>query len=183
MALVSVRKTLPLVLAATAEEARGILDASIQKNFQTGGRPAWTKTKRGGQVLRDTNRLSTGIVVRDERVSPTRFRVVARVNVKYGRIHNFGGTIVPKKAKFLSIPITKEAKKYSPRDYPGKLFPLKKNDKLYLAEKRGKSERVKVIYQLVKSVKIPARKFLMIQKQDESDIRNAFKSNVKVYFA
>src|SRR5688572_16906762 len=99
MALTSLRKQLPLALEASAKESAIIIDASIQKNFQSGGRPSWSKTKRGGKILLKTGRLRAAIAVKGEKVSDRRYRVVARVNkIKYAKIHNFGGVIKPKSA-------------------------------------------------------------------------------------
>lgn len=78
---------------------------SVDQNFQEGGRPArWTPSKKsGGKTLVDTGILKNSI----------NFRVSARglvigTNVKYGAIHQLGGTIPahtvrPKRAKTLAF--------------------------------------------------------------------------------
>lgn len=56
----------------------------------------------------------------------------------YARIHDTGGTIRPKRGKYLAIPLNKAQRGIWPRDYSGKLFFFvsRRGSKL-LAERRG----------------------------------------------
>lgn len=86
----------------------------------------------------------------------------------YAAIHNFGGTIVPKSAKALAVPMTPEATKAgSPRRFPRplKFIPSKSAKTIgllveYTAKRRGKQPTIKAHYLLMKSVNIPRRKFM-----------------------
>jgi len=81
-------------------------------------------------------------------------------------IHQSGATITPKRAKYLAIPITRDAEKAgSPRAFGRKLFPIVKGGVAKaLAETtgKGKNARLVVHYLLRKSVTIPARPFIGI---------------------
>lgn len=76
------------------------ISSKVKLGFRAGKAPAGQRWKplrfRQGQPLRDTGRLQASITaqVGDNYVD-------IGTNVKYGPIHQFGGTIVPKKAKRL----------------------------------------------------------------------------------
>lgn len=166
------------------EEVRAIVNLSIQRNFQAGGRPSWPKAQRGGATLMDTGRLSRAILVTMVgehsigRGGNGRVTVEVKTQgIVYAAIHQFGGVIKPVHAKALAIPLTPEARSKSPRDMPG-LFVVKKGDKVTLCSE-DKGGKVKAQYALVKSVTIPARPYIMLQPQDLRDIWAAFDSQVK----
>lgn len=88
-------------------------------------------------------------------------------------IHQFGGTIKAKPGKMLAIPLTREAKRYWPRDFPKdrNLFILKGKKNVFLAEveqkKPGKPRKARkqvtnlILHYVLKSqVTIPARPYL-----------------------
>jgi len=77
----------------------------------------------------------------------------------YARIQELGGTIKPKNAKSLAIPIF--GTKGSPRRKTG-LFVFKspKTGKVYLAKLVGAKKKLKVMYVLKKQVVIKSRPFL-----------------------
>lgn len=151
----------------SAREQGATLSYSIQQNFKALGRPTkWKKAKRGGATLQKTGRLRNSINVRAVENRPGYSELIASTNLVYAPIHQYGGTITPKKAKSLAIPLTPEAMKQGPRDFAdGRLFVYtsKKGSK-FLAE--GVGEKMVLHYVLVKSVKIPERPFLMIQTED-----------------
>ncbi|MBI9113209.1 phage virion morphogenesis protein [Maridesulfovibrio ferrireducens] len=92
--------------------------------------------------------------------------IVVGTNVTYARIHQEGGTITPKRAKYLAIPLTPAAKVKRPLEWEdtfirkGIIFRNLGNDK------------IEALYKLQKSVKIPARPYLFISPEDESQISN-----------
>lgn len=83
--------------------------------------------------------------------------------VAYGLIHEIGGTIRPKKAKYLAIPSDRVktaagVQRASPRDFANTFF-HRRGDRLFLLQKTGASS-VQLLFTLVKKVKIPKRPYL-----------------------
>lgn len=77
-------------------------------------------------------------------------------DLRYALIHEIGGTIVPKRAKFLTVPVTEAAKKAgSPRNMPGLHFGKTAGGQPVLLDQGGR-----VQYLLRKKVTIPARPYL-----------------------
>jgi len=75
------------------------------------------------------------------------------------RILNDGGTITPKTVSKLAIPLTKQAEKLWPRDWPRKdLTLIVGNGKAVLCSKQG--DRLKAQYALVSSVTIRGRHYI-----------------------
>lgn len=82
--------------------------------------------------------------------------VTVGTNIKYGSIHELGGTIEPRDAQWLTIPmpgITGYA-----RDYQNTFFAISKNNNLVLFQNEGGS--VRPLFVLKKSIEIPARPYL-----------------------
>ena len=81
---------------------------------------------------------------------------------RHAAIHNFGGTIRPKNAKALAIPVSKEAKRYSsPRDMAGlQMIPRAGRPPLLVRVVTKGKKNVKEVFQihwvLVKSVTLKA---------------------------
>lgn len=99
--------------------------SDVRKNFQEGhapdGRPwkplAHGRAGQGGGALplRDNGVLLASITGK-----AIGNGIAVGTNVVYAALHQFGGVVRPKKAKFLAIPLTKEAKRAgSPRKFPG----------------------------------------------------------------
>lgn len=79
---------------------------------------------------------------------------------RYAAIHETGGTIKPRRANYLTIPLTPRARKFKARIFPGVLFAFKsKRGKLLLAQKTGR-RKIKIHYVLKKSVRIRAKHYL-----------------------
>ena len=79
----------------------GTMYYAVMLNFDAGGRPAWLGLRyRVGVPLNDTGHLRGSINQAFDQDS-------ARVgtNCIYAAIHNFGGVIRPKKARWLYIPL------------------------------------------------------------------------------
>lgn len=92
-------------------------------------------------------------------------------NLRYARIHHTGGVIKPKTAKYLAIPLTKEAAVRKPREFTD-TFIAKGCIMRTLAD--GKIE---ALYALKKSVTIPARPYMFI----DDNTRASLISLVKAY--
>jgi len=85
-------------------------------------------------------------------------RVGALSNLAYAAIQNFGGIITPKRAKNLAIPLTKEARIRSPRDWNTLQFIKSKKGNKLLAEVRGK--RIKPQYALKDQVTLKGKRYI-----------------------
>lgn len=76
--------------------------ASVLKNFEVGGRPAWKKSLRadmhGGQTLVDSSNLKNSI-----NVKASGNRVEVGTNKIYAAIHQFGGRITAKNKPYLKF--------------------------------------------------------------------------------
>lgn len=88
--------------------------------------------------------------------------------VKYANIHETGGTILPKKSKYLSIPLSSVMTKsrsqlrghaFSPRDFDKTFVYKSKKNNLLIARKTS-GGRIENLFVLKKSVTIPARKYM-----------------------
>jgi len=131
------------------------------------------RIKSGGKTLADTGRLMNSITY-VERGN----KVIVGSNVVYASIHQFGGTIKPKKAKYLTVPLTKEARRHSQalgtRKYLERLKSqgwnvlIPKGRKVILAKKEGK---IKALFALKEEVKIPKRTYVYWDEEDEKRIR------------
>ncbi len=97
-------------------------------------------------------------------------------NVEYGPLQQYGGTITPKNAKALAIPLTPEAARVAgPRSFPKPLRLVwpKGRSSGWLIEDKGKGKNQKAVMQflLVSKVTVPARPFLGINEDITKDIQ------------
>ena len=80
-------------------------------------------------------------------------------NLEYAAIHEFGGTIKPRTAKYLSIPLTEDARRQAggPRDFRGKLSVRMRRGAArgVLVDEQGTAQ-----YALTRSVTISAQPYL-----------------------
>ncbi len=128
-------------------------------------KPSTTDKQKRKATLTDSGNLLNSInyVIREN-------TIVVGTNVTYARIHHEGGTIVPKKAKYLAIPLTPAAKVKSPLEWEDTYIA-----KGIIFRKLGKDQdenKDEALYKLQKSVKIPARPYLFISPEDENQISN-----------
>lgn len=118
----------------------------IQKT-QMSGRPG-LKTRTG--ALKDSwfirTMTSTGTLI--SRLATTS---------KYAKIHQTGGVIKPKNAKYLTIPLTKEAAKRKARSFSKLVLFKSKKGNLILARLTPKRKSIRPQYVLKKSVNMPKR--------------------------
>ena len=88
-------------------------------------------------------------------------QLIQSSNLEYASLHQFGGTITPKKGKYLAIPLTRQAVTAGrPRNFPTVLVFLKGPRGAALVERGLKGKPNIGHYALVTSVTVPARPFL-----------------------
>ena len=93
-------------------------------------------------------------------------------NLKYARIHEFGGTIKPQGHPFLAIPIG--TRKGSPTQYKDLHFVRTLEGKAYLLDSRGKAQ-----YRLARQVTLRARPYLQpALEQSEEKVADAMTAAV-----
>jgi phage gpG-like protein len=155
-----------------------LIVSDVKRNFYEGHSPdgePWLPLRRprpnskgGDKPLLNTAILEGSVTGRGpghvERLTPTSLEV--GTNHEAAALHQHGGTVRPRNAKALALPLTKEAARAGrARDFPGGLFVLKsKGAHAFLAERRGKGKREKLTlhFILLASVTVPARPFLGI---------------------
>ena len=99
-------------------------------------------------------------------------KVVVGSNLNYARIHHEGGIIRPVNAKYLAIPLTKEAAVKRPRDW----------DNTFIAKGvifRKVGNDIEALYALKKEVTMPARPYMFI----DDNTRASLKELVMLYIA
>lgn len=114
--------------------------------------PLRHRRPRGGKLaLLDTGKLRASISGKAEGTDT----IVVGTNVEYARLHQFGGVIVPRRARMLAIPISPEAQRTgSPRRFQR---PLHSRRRVLGETVNG---RFRAHYVLVRKVTVPARPFL-----------------------
>lgn len=155
--------------AATGRKLCVAAVAGMRKTFATSTAPdgtPWAPLKfprpnGGSKPLMDTGLLAaSGSATFDGDT------LTLRANGPGAAVHNFGATIRPVNAKFLAIPVTREARKVTgPRAFPRDLFfiPRKSGPGGSLAERVAKGKKkgqVLVHYLLRDHVDVPARQFM-----------------------
>lgn len=140
-------------LRANLERACIIVQRAARANTRTGGLSGLHR--RSGQLV---NSIRYEIEDFEGRVGS---------NLRYARIHEIGGKILPKNAGALAVPVHPDARNVtSPRSIPGLRFvarpgkaPLLVRD---VVKGKGKKERAftEIMFVLMKSVTIPARPYL-----------------------
>ncbi len=126
--------------------------------------------KGKGKTLMDTGRLVSSLTYKIEGNA-----IKIGSNLRYGKIHQFGGVIRAKNAKTLCIPATKEARRLSQaKGVKGALQEFKNRGyriwfvpHAIMGEKRGKRE---VLFYRKEKVKIPARTFVYLTEKDWEEI-------------
>lgn len=144
------------------------LVSATKRNFSEGHGPngeLWPGLKhREGKPLRDKGLLMASVFGAGHVENATPNTLTWGTNLSYAAIHQHGGTIVPKNAKALAIPLTREAQRAgSPRDFKRPLVLLKRQGKpslLVTTKGKGKNARLEPQYILLASVTIPVRPFL-----------------------
>lgn len=138
---------------AAMRKVGAIVRESIRTNFAKSGRPgSWDKLRRRqGQPLRDTNRLMNSITS-----VPGKDSVRVGTNVEYAGVHNYG------------------AKKHSFGTFTVQVGPHYRTTRSgKQAAVRGHTRRVKLPWG-----DIPARPFVMVQKEDGPEISAALAKHI-----
>ena len=164
---------------------RALGEAALRAGLSAAGNlvEGYAKLNVRARGLIDTGNLVNSIQTGEPEVSGLSGEIEVGTDVEYAKIHEYGGTIVPKKAKFLAIPITDAARRQGPREFPGKLHVVATDTKTsritmhsaVLADEAGTPQ-----YALVRSVTIPARPYLRPAiDEHRSAIQGAFAANVR----
>ena len=154
----------PSMKAALYRDAGGyMVNQVIPLRFRAHG-PGWAEVRRGGSPLIDTGLLRNSNDWRVE--SDTLFIGNTRPQA---RLQNRGGTVVPKNARFLALPLSPplsgtEARTKKPRDFAGAFVLMHgpSGPGLYrkTGQYRGKVKGVERLFAFVKKVTIKKRPFL-----------------------
>ena len=147
--------------------------AQVQKNIEAGpwtpNAPLTQDVKRNGKPLRDSGALLASIAFRVDGD-----HVVIDTNHPAAEILHNGGTITPKRSRFLAIPAGRETRAFM-RQYG--LTPraciegMKASgysvwvDKSVIMARKGKTGKPRVLFILRRSVTIPARHFLRLPEE------------------
>lgn len=174
---------------------------SVQRNFQAGGRPAkWPQSMRGAQEGGLPLSMTAGL--RRSIAYLTRGNEVwIGTNKTYGRIQQMGGTVLPKRAKALAIPLNREARRaavgvqsireieglfFVPSKSPGSIGVLarakgvrKMRGKEASVWRPGQKPEIQPMFELRKRVKIPPRPYLVIQAEDRVYIDRIMKRYIE----
>ena len=160
-------------------KAATLLRASITEklnrkssNKTNGGNPS----APGEPPARQSGNLAKSFQMVESAPGPNHYRCTLGTNVTYARIQEFGGRIVPIKAKYLAIPIGVDGK-WAARDSGGNLRNLQlrvqvtthglylvkdlnKGQKAAKGSKAAKGAQTVFLFKLVKQVVLPARPYL-----------------------
>ena len=156
------------------------LDYAAQAETRAKGRASSLLTVRSGRL---TGSIAGRVVKRSGYVGVRLSAGGGGDDVRYAAAHEYGATIRPKKAKFLTIPVHDELKTQagggrvpSARDIPGLTYAgSAKGQRMLIHELTGE-----VWYILRQRVKIPARPYLAPSRKDiEKKMRPEVRSVLK----
>jgi len=141
-----------------------------------------SKKLSGNPLKRRTGRLAQSIT---SLVTRTEKDIIGRVgtNVKYARLHEYGGEIKPKRAKWLTIPLAAAktpagVARGRARDFENTFFKFSSAGNLILFQRRG--DNIIPLFLLKKSVTIPKRSYMgSTLKENLNSITKMIKKAVK----
>ena len=108
---------------------------------------------------------------------------IVGTNLKYAAIHEYGGTIRPKRAKWLAIPLkgaltARGVARGGPRDFKNTFFAMSKNGNLIMFSKSMGS--IIPLFALKKEVKIPKTQYMKSGlKEKTNDIIKFFSEDIQ----
>lgn len=135
----------------------------VPLNFREHG-PGWPPVRRGGSPLIDTQRLRQSISY-----VASNQDVVIGSRLPYAGIHNRGGTVRPRKGKYLAIPLVPplnptEGREGNPRKFPNTFVKRSKAGNLLIFRRNGKG--IEPIFLLVTSSRIKRRPYLIWKREN-----------------
>ncbi|MCJ8342472.1 MAG: phage virion morphogenesis protein [Cetobacterium sp.] len=149
-------KNLEPLLKTIAIDIKKETQLNFKKQQDPNGQ-TWKKNRRGGQIL-----AKTGILKQSFTTYIHGNIASVGTNIPYARIHQYGGTIKPKRGKYLAIPINRKVEGSSPKDFTDTVC-IKAKNALYIVRKIDKKgKNLEFLFKLQKEVIIPERKFLGI---------------------
>ena len=163
-AIESIRRKVTRAVASSAVELQERIKERLNRkasNIGNGGTPS----EPGGPPAKKSGTLARSIQAID--VTTDQNKPTWRVGTaeKYAKIQEFGGRIVPKKAKFLAVPVGVAGQRAA-RDAKGDLRSLQlrvqrtASGKLLLVrDVGGRHAKTEILFVLVKSVTLPARPY------------------------
>lgn len=172
-------KKLPGALMKAMDESLTIVQGQAKRNVLTGGSAGLHV--RTGHLHRSIGREGPGKRGR---------KIIGAVgsDIPYAPIHEFGGTITPKRANFLTIPLGAAktpagAGRGRARDFPNTFVRRSKAGKLIIFQKISRN-RIIPLFLLVKSVRIPKRPWLKpAVEKNMSKIERIINRRIKEIFA
>jgi hypothetical protein len=139
------------------QEALAWMVANKLSGSPRSGKTTSTRLARRSGALIDS--MATKTVVTRTQVRGSLYQKPNSLAKKYGRIHEFGGMIYPKRAQFLTIPLTEEARATRPRQVAGVFFiESRKGNRLLV--RRLADGGIEPLWLLVDKVRMPARPYL-----------------------
>ena len=125
---------------------------------------------RGGLIRPSTNKTGTTLVRSAKLINSLTYRgegnqVLIGTNLAYARIQHEGGTIRPKSARFLAIPLCPAAAARKPRDFTDTFIAKG----VIFQKQPGKAPLA--LYALKRSVTLPARPYLFLDESDREPLR------------
>jgi phage gpG-like protein len=151
-------------LRSNVEAACILVQGAARANVRTGGQSGLHR--RSGQLIN-----SITFEVEQEGQD-----MLGRVgtNLKYARIHEYGGVIQPTSAQALAVPVHPSAEGHKPKDFPDLVLIKRPGRPPLLVRKvatkaKGLHERMDVMFVLLKSVHIPARPYLRPALNENQD--------------
>ena len=149
-------KKLPVALMKAMDESLIIVKGQARRNVMTGG--------AAGLHVR-TGHLHRSIAHEGPRKKGRRIVGAVGSDIPYAPVHEFGGTITPKRTKFLTIPLPAAktpagAGRGGARSFPNTFVRRSKAGKLMIFQKIGK-KRIIPLFVLTKRVVVPKRPWLL----------------------
>ena len=168
----SIRPVLSVFAASGVREIRDRFQTGIGSKGERWSPLKFPRPEGGGKPL-----LSSGVLEASFTNRVTEDTITIGTAQKQAPLMNMGGTVTPKKGRFLAIPLTKEAKRAgSPRRFRRVLHArFAKNGRTgVLVDRKGVEQ-----YLLVQKVTVPARPFMGFSDQWRQDFLSAVTGYIK----
>lgn len=146
---------------ALSAELRSFLDSVAEALATRHGKP-WPGGTSGNTLSKRSGKLTQSIIDSVRITGSTLDSIQGYISADFpAQVHEFGATITPKKAKYLTVPLPAALnsngtpKKRSAREWENTFVAKSKAGNLIIFQKRGSS--IEPLYVLKSSVRIPAR--------------------------